>query len=343
MHYLTFFVLLVNYVFACISTFPNINQIVYVNSSQFIIVKPKQIQFMNRNIPNYHIKFDPKISNNGFFYQLSDTFSKYGYNNCNGKQITNSSTITDKNGRFVYKLVGYNNSLLTVGILDSVNIFIDMIDTNRQDIVLRGKIVFLPHSGTFVSSDFLLNDDGWTIINNHPIHTPIQEPNYCDWSSNQISLFITGTDNYINYDTKTHKDSSLWYFKAPSKYHIDLSLAYSGWIEYMQVFLNGDFYKLNDLNLFPIVRIECQDLKYAIEYYSNLQFTSSNSNHFTIQLNENQWIKAINKYNNIHQQSISKHDFTNCLANVSSFEILGDWTTGIETVGLDSVSIYIRQ
>lgn len=343
MHFLTFIVLLINYVFACTSAFPNINQIIYVNSSQFIIVKPKQIQFMNRNIPNYHINLDPTISNNGRFYQLSDTFSKYGYNNCNGKQITSSSSITDKSGRFIYKLDGYNNNQLTVGILDIINIFIDMIDTNNRNIVLHGKIVFLPHSGTFVSSDFLLNDDGWTIINNHPIHTPIQEPNYCDWSSNQISLFITGTDNYINYDTKTRKDSSLWYFKAPSKYHIDLSLAYSGWIEYTQVFLTGDFYKLNDLNLFPTVRIECQHMEYAIEHYSRLHNNSSNSNQFRIQLNENQWIKATNKYKNINQQSISKHEFTNCLANISSFEILGDWTTGVETVGLDSVSIYIRQ
>ena len=40
------------------------------------------------------------------------------------------------------------------------------------------------------------------------------------------------------------------------------------------------------------------------------------------------------------EQEISKKVFIQCLSDVNSFEILGDWTSDIETVGLDSVRIY---
>lgn len=338
MFYLTFCILFaIFYVSTCISKLPEIDQIVYINSSQYNVIKPTQIHFINRKIQYYSLYIDSMFATKGELYQVSDIFSRHGYNPCKGKEILKSTMITDHQGRFVYKLREHNNNRLNIGIFDIVNIVIDLIDNNNKNIRLSGKIVFLPQSGIFVSSDFLLNDDGWTIVYNHPIRTPIQEPTYCNWIFNEISMFITGTDNYINYDTRNNNDISLWYFKSPDKYHMDLSLAYSGWIEFSQIFLSGDFSKLNNLDAFPIIRIECQTLAYSIEHYSSIKYT----NIFTINIEERFWTKAYNKYKNKNNPSISKKDFVNCLANISSFEILGDWTTGIETVGLDSVSVYI--
>ena len=65
-------------------------------------------------------------------------------------------------------------------------------------------------------------------------------------------------------------------------------------------------------------------------------FNSTTTNiHFHVKLDENLWSMS---YPN--ERHISKQNFIRCLSDVNSFEILGDWTSGIETVGLDSVRIY---
>ena len=311
----------------CVATLPEISQIVYINMSDEVVVVPNQIRFMNRDNPAYFLEIPSRP--NGKFYQLSDVFSKYGYAPRRGKEIRASSAITDSKGRFVYTV---NTHALDPGILDIATIGIDLADQNT---VLSGKIVFLPSSGTFVSSHFLLGDDGWSIISNHPIHTPRQKPTYCGWNTH----FIAGTDNYVHYNTKYHYDNSLWYFQAPMKYNTDLSLAYLGWIDFHQFFLSGDYSRLNPTDLFPIVRIRCDNPSdaIAIEYYSTV--IPAAANHlFHIKLDENLW-----RISSKDDRKMSKRAFVDCLANVDSLEILGDWTVGLETVGLDSVRIYKEQ
>lgn len=334
MFYSLFFIVLLHSFILCISVLPELHQIVYVNSPNFIVVNPKRIQFNRRLSPSYFLNFNSKPV--GSFYQLSHVFSKYGYVPYQGKHITNSTVITGSKGRFVYRLKNGNNYQFNNGVIDSVNIVIHFTDNNKRPGILSGKIVFLPKSGTFVSSDFLLSDDGWKIMYNHPIRTPVQDPTYCNWNHNDISMFITGTDNYVNLDKSHTHDNSLWYFRSPSKYNIDLSLAYLGWIDFSQVVLSGDFSKRNNLNLFPIIKIACNNLFDSIGYYSTMIFNNNTNNiHFHIKLDENLWTTP---YKN--ERKISKQNFIRCLSDVNSFEILGDWTSGIETVGLDSVRIY---
>lgn len=313
-----------------LATLPEISDVVYVKSKQYMVVKPRQINFKNGNKPKYSINI-PSQSNSKF-YQLSDIFSTYGYAPYHGKEISNSSTIiTGSMGRFVYKTNTCTDCTVNPGIFDIVDIAIDLVEHNT---VLYGKILFLPLSGMFISSHFLLDDDGWMIILNNPIHTPLQVPSYCNWNS----YFIAGTDNYVHYNTNYHYDKSLWYFQAPTKYNTDLSLAYLGWIDFYQIFLSGDFSKLNRLDLFPVVRIRCEILSYSVEYYLTAKFDNSTTKQFHIKLDENIWKISCSK-----DLKMSRHVFIECLTNVSSFEILGDWTVGIETVGLDSVQIYKPQ
>jgi hypothetical protein len=334
MGYSLFLIVLLHNIILCISVLPELHQIVYVNSPNFIVVNPKQIHFNHRLSPSYFLNFNSK--HNGSFYQLSNVFSKYGYVPYQGKQITNSTVITGSKGRFVYRLKNGNNYQFNNGVIDSVNIVIHFADNNKKPGILSGKIVFLPKSGTFVSSDFLLSNDGWKIMYNHPRRTPVQDPTYCNWNHNDISMFITGTDNYVNLDKSHTHDNSLWYFRSPAKYNIDLSLAYLGWIDFSLVVLSGDFSKRNNLNLFPIIKIACNNLFDSIGYYSTMIFNNNTNNiHFHIKLDENLWTTP---YKN--ERKISKQNFIRCLSDVNSFEILGDWTSGIETVGLDSVRIY---
>ena len=334
MEYLIFFIVLLHNIMLCSSILPELSQIIYVKTNDYIVVNPKQINFNHRLSPSYFLNFNSK--QNGSFYQLSHIFSKYGYIPYQGKEITKSTVITGSNGRFVYRLKNVNNYQFNNGVIDIVNIVIHFADNNKKPGILSGKIVFLPKSGTFVSSDFLLNDDGWKIVYNHPIRTPIQETTYCNWNHNDISLFITGTDNYINIDKSNTHDKSVWYFRSPSKYNTDLSLAYLGWIDFSLVVLSGDFSKINNLELFPIIKITCNNLFDSIGYYSTMIFSNSTTNlHFHIKLDENLWSTP---YKN--ERKISKQNFIRCIGDVNSFEILGDWSLGIETVGLDSVRIY---
>ena len=68
-------------------------------------------------------------------------------------------------------------------------------------------------------------------------------------------MFITGTDNYINIDKSNTHDKSVWYFRSPSKYNTDLSLAYLGWIDFSLVVLSGDFSKINNLLVWQVISI----------------------------------------------------------------------------------------
>lgn len=334
MFFSLFLVVLFNSFILCSSILPQLDQIVYVNSDDYVVVNPKQINYNHRLSPAYYLHFTNKPI--GSFYQLSYIFSKYGYVPYQGKEIINSSVITGTKGRFVYRLKNVNSYQINNGMIDNVNIIVRFVDNYKKPGVLSGKIIFLPKSGTFVSSDFLLNRDGWKIMYNHPIRTPIQNPTYCNWNHNDISMFITGTDNYVNLDKSHMYDKSLWYFKSPVKYNTDLSLAYLGWIDFSLVVLSGDFTKMNHLELVPIIKIACNNLFDFIGYYSTMIFNNSANNiHFHIKLDENLWNAP---YKN--QRQISKQNFIRCLRDVNSFEILGDWTSGIETVGLDSVRIY---
>lgn len=328
------FVLLFNSSILCSSILPELNQIVYANTNDYIVVNPRQINFHHSIIPTYYLNFNKEHV--GEFYQLSYVFSRYGYVPYQGKKITNSTVITGSKGRFVYYLKNVNNYQANNGVIDRVNIVVHFIDNNKKPGVLSGRILFLPKSGTFVSSDFLLSDDDWKIIYNHPIRTPMQVPTYCDWNHHDISMFITGTDNYIHLDKSHTYDTSLWYFMSPNKYHVDLSLAYNGWIDFSQVVLSGDLSKLNNLDLFPIVKITCNNRQDTIGYFSTRIINQMTSHfHFHIKLDEHLWSTQYKM-----DRQISKPAFIRCLANVNTFEILGDWTSGIETVGLDSVRIY---
>ena len=334
MFYSLSFILFFHNIILCISILPELHQIIYVKSNDYIVVSPKQIQFNHRLPSTYYLDFIHKPIGN--FYQLSHVFSRYGYLPYQGKEIQNSSIITGANGRFVYSVKNVNNYQMNNGIIDSVNIIVHFMDNDKKPGILSGKIIFLPKSGNFVSSDFILNDDGWKIVDNHPIFTPIQNPTYCDWNHQNFSMFITGTDNYVNLD-KTHiYDNSLWYFMSPAKYNIDLSFAYQGWIDFSQIVLSGNLSNMNNLELFPIVKISCNHLIDSIGYYSNANFNKNDSIiHFHIHLDEHIWNAS---YKN--ERKLSKPHFIRCLSDINSFAILGDWTSGIETIGLDSVRIY---
>lgn len=161
---------------------------------------------------------------------------------------------------------------------------------------------------------FLLNNDGWTIVGNKN-EEKARHQNYN--LGQMMSSYILGSDNLVNVDLN-RDDKNIWYFKSPM---IQLEKEPKLMVFTITSF-SGDFTKLNrDM---PIVKITTDDL--------NLLFYQAEFNGKMQRVNV-PFVKELWK---------SKTDFTFSTVFVKPFsiEILGDWTQGIETIGIDNVEFY---
>ena len=176
---------------------------------------------------------------------------------------------------------------------------------------------------------FLINSENWTIIGNKkPNHVLHQTINI----DNKMSNYITAKDDLINVDYKNKNDKDLWYFKSPlirlpsGKKPFLLSFT-------MRSFL-GDFKKLNYCH--AIIKIRS---KSNIFFYPYVKKYDGNIETFNIPLLNELWfledvnnhININNNNNNILLDSIFNDEF--------QIEILGDWTQGVEIIGLDNIKI----
>ena len=274
-----------------------INQIVIANSTNYLSIwlKPKaKYKYLGLAI-------------NGQVYQTSWVFSHYDYAPANGVILNPQEYLTDSKSRFVYK----TNSHILSSQIDKL----EFINIETFSIVY---VHILPKSKQIVSSNFLLGDDSWIISGSNPL-----KPNQVKyWPHN--SGFITGTENYINVDSSSRLDKSIWYFKAPDKYYRDLSIAYLGTLEFELVSLAGDFNKLQ-LNKVPIVELSSCDL--VIQYFSPILWDGS----------KRSWIIKLVEINFLPQ--LTTKDFIKLLTQIDSIKILGDWTSEYETIGLVWIQI----
>ena len=82
-------------------------------------------------------------------------------------------------------------------------------------------------------------------------------------------------------------------------------------------------------------------LRLVYYYYYSQKTNPDNYNglskKFSIRLDNLIWKKISTK--TYIQDNLTKEEFIGCLRTVNYIDILGDWTRGIETIGLDSVMI----
>jgi hypothetical protein len=101
---------------------------------------------------------------------------------------------------------------------------------------------FVPPSGAFVSSNFLLGSEEWQIVGNRAAASPASFEAFT--RGNGFSNYIFGTDDTINTDS-SGKDASLWYFQAPAKFHGNFGLAYGGLLTFSLAAFSGDTSQTN--------------------------------------------------------------------------------------------------
>jgi hypothetical protein len=101
------------------------------------------------------------------------------------------------------------------------------------------SVTLVPPSGAIVGSDFLLSNEGWTIVGNKAASTPAT---FESLSRGQLlNHYIYGTDDIINADQFKTTDRSLWYFQAPSKFLNNQGITYGGTFEFSIGSFSGDF------------------------------------------------------------------------------------------------------
>jgi len=70
-------------ILTCFAKLPSIDQLVYIGSSEYVVITPKQITWTaSSSKPKFQLNFYPNQIITGKFYQLSNIFSNYGIDFC---------------------------------------------------------------------------------------------------------------------------------------------------------------------------------------------------------------------------------------------------------------------
>ncbi len=163
---------------------------------------------------------------------------------------------------------------------------------------------------------FTLDNEGWEIVGNKATSDK-RDPNQkdpCDharYNIKDMSQYITGKDDLINVDYKFKDDKNLWYFKSPAIENVFLDPKKRYFISFTMTSFMGDFTKINKnvKDAAIIIRTDKGDVK----------------------------IRFPEDYDGKTQKIMMPIEEKN--RHVESIMILGDWTRGIEMLGLDDVKI----
>lgn len=299
------------------------HQLIVMNSSlQGYIVRLKGGDKIGSKLTTFITQL-PKY---GTLFQLSQVYSLYGYHPVSGMPITHNHTLVTGSLHRVYYVP---NTRLFCRFCSDVFSFIVTDDSSQS---FPGNVTMVDAYGTIVGSDFLLGNDGWTILGNKlPVSVPVFEP----YSRDQFfHHYIQASDNLVH----GKPDKSLWFFNAPSKFLGNFGIAYGGTIQFSISLLAGDVTQLHKGA--PLVELECNKTGITLVYpLSAVQFYHLIAS-FQIALVETSgWLKVSHDGLTVGRVLPSNCEFIQVLSCVSGFRILGDLTTWYETIALDNVFI----
>ena len=186
----------------------------------------------------------------------------------------------------------------------------------------------------FYENSFLLGNEGWILTGNKLDNTILHQQyslqqQDSDNNGNCMSHYIIAKDDLINVDSKNKDDKNLWYFKSPS---IKLTLGKPGnkkpmLLTFTLTSFVGDFRNLNRCSAL----IKIIDAKDETIFYPYVKKYDGNMISFNVPLRNDLW----------YNEDVNKVvDFDTIFEGAFKIEILGDWTQGVEVIGLDNVIIY---
>jgi hypothetical protein len=194
--------------------------------------------------------------------------------------------------------------------------------------ILKNRNIF---GKVFYENSFLLGSEGWIITGNklesdalHQSYTLLQRDNNCN---TQMSRYITGKDDLVNVDSKNKDDKNLWYFKSPPiKITLDKTTGKPVLLTFTLTSFMGDFRHLNRCSALIKIKLTNGNT-FSYPYVTNYD---GNMVSFNVPLRGDLW------YNDAE----TKVNFDTIFDAEFEIEILGDWTRGVEVIGLDNVIIY---
>lgn len=190
----------------------------------------------------------------------------------------------------------------------------------------------------FFENTFLLGTDGWILtgnkLDNTILHQPyslqssLQQQSSLQSNNNCMSHYIIAKDDLINVDSKNKDDKNLWYFRSPP---IKLTLGKPVknrpmLLTFTMTSFMGDFRHLNRCNAL----IKIRDANGGVIFYPYMKKYDGNMVLFNVPLRNDLW----------YNEDVNKVvDFDTIFEGAFKIEILGDWTRGVEVIGLDNVQI----
>ena len=182
----------------------------------------------------------------------------------------------------------------------------------------------------FFENTFILGSEGWIITGNKLEDTILHQPYSLQERDNDffrsMTHYITAKDNLINVDAKNKDDKDLWYFKSPPiKLSYDKKIEKPMLLTFTLTSFMGDFKNLNRCH--ALIKINS---KFRTFFYPYVTKYAGNMMTFNVPLRNDLW------YNEDVNSGVN---FDTIFDDVFEIEILGDWTRGIEVIGLDNVLI----
>ena len=180
--------------------------------------------------------------------------------------------------------------------------------------------------------DFMLGTDGWTTVGHGTLE-------HRSWiiagqgveKGQSLSHFIIGKEDRVNVDARNRNDKDLWYFQSPP---ITLGFRPTLLTFNMRSF-SGDFRRLNQSPV--LVRLRFEDGSLA-EFPVYQEYDGSLKT-FYVPFVEKLWTIIYDDAPTISYDAPIGIAGTIWYTKPFRLEILGDWTQGWETIGLDNVEI----
>ena len=192
--------------------------------------------------------------------------------------------------------------------------------TNRN---ILGKV--------FYENNFILDNEGWIVTGNKLKDSILHQTYSLQSNKNNhgisMSHYIIAKDDLVNVDSKNKDDKNLWYFRSPPiKITIDKTNGKPMLLTFTLTSFMGDFRKLNRCSAL----IKIIDANGGTIYYPYMTKYDGSMVSFNIPLRNDLW----------HSEDANEDaNFDTIFEDKFAIEILGDWTQGVEVIGLDNVQI----
>jgi len=206
-----------------------------------------------------------------------------------------------------------------------------------QLLIIFAIINFASCQEVLFKNDFLRDSNEWRITGNKVEEPAVHQSYNLNYD---MSHYIMFKDNLINSDSKNPSDKSLWYFESPQiiinpncKYESSECKKnkpiYPTVLTFTMTSFVGDFKRQNNnLNLVKIKNGSNSIVFNAPEYNGELKT-------FNVP-----FVKQLWRNNDVMRSQLSDEEFKNIFIGPFIIEILGDWTQGMEVMGLDNVIIW---